>query len=391
MEKPGATRIISIRPEGEFVHTGDIIAELDSSAFRDELDAQKIRVAEAKSFVDQANTLLQANKIAFEEYRMGLLPQDKELVAQYIIACQTELKQAKTNLEWANGALEKGLLSSAQHKANIYAQQRAEITLRGAETMKVRLEKFSSPRLLKNLEAKLQSIQADIFQQENTYSIEATRLKRLQTNIDNCTVRAPRDGIVVYAIAGGNRWGRTTVDIYEGATVREGQALVNLPDPRRMNVKAKVNESKVNFIKPGQHTDIRIDAFPDRILSGVVKDIVEIGIKADQRPVVRTSGGYIATIDIDQDGFSDLKPGLSAEVTFHTEIKRNVVRIPVQSVRKFGDKSYVAVAVGEGFSWRAVTLGAANPAYFEVREGLKSGERIYSDPTALAPPSPGKA
>jgi HlyD family secretion protein len=389
MEKPGSTRIISIKPEGEFVSKGDIIAALDSAPFRDELAAQKIRVAEATSFVNQAKTLLAANTIAFEEYKEGLLPQDKLLVGQYIIACETELKQAKRTLEWSDGALKKGLLSVAQHRASIYALERAEISVREAKTMKVRLEQFSSPRLLKNLEAKLQSIRADIDAQEITLSIETTRLKRLQANIDNCTVKAPRDGIVVYAVAGGNRWGRTTPDIYEGATVREGQALINLPDPRRMNVKAKINESKINYIKPGQHAEVRIDAFPDRVLTGVVTDIVEIGtlINGPMSDV----RGYIATVDIDQDGFSDLKPGLSAEVTFNIDVKRDVVRVPIQSVRQFHGKSFVAVAVGEGFSWREVALGDANPAHFEVRSGLKAGEQVYADPSSLTPPGEDKA
>jgi multidrug resistance efflux pump len=385
MEKPGSTRIIWIAAEGTFVKKGDLIAELDSSAFRDELALQKIRVVEAESFVEQAMTLLKANEISRNEYRDGIFPQDKQLVDQYIASCETALAQAKTNLTWSEGAVKKGLLSKAQFNAAVYAEQRANITLKEARTMKTRLENFTGPRLVKNLEAKLQSIQADILAQQTTLENERTRLKRLDQNISNCTVRAPRDGIVVYAMSNGNRWGRTTPDIYEGAPVREGQALVNLPDPRRMNVKAKINESKINLVSPGQKTDIRIDAFPDRQLTGTVTDVVSIGTLVNGP--MSDVRGYVATVDIDQDGFDDLKPGLSAEVTFNLDVKRDVVRVPVQCVRKFHGKAYVAVPNGTSFSWRAVTLGDANAAHFEVRSGLAPGEQVYSDPTSLAPPS----
>ena len=58
-------------------------------------------------------------------------------------------------------------------------------------------------------------------------------LAKAKWRLDNCTVRAPRDGIVVYANTS-NGWGQQTDQIREGATVREGQAIVNLPDPRKM-------------------------------------------------------------------------------------------------------------------------------------------------------------
>ena len=49
-EKAGATRILSILPEGQVVKAGTIVAELDSAAFRDELEAQKIKHDQAKSW-----------------------------------------------------------------------------------------------------------------------------------------------------------------------------------------------------------------------------------------------------------------------------------------------------------------------------------------------------
>ena len=62
-----------------------------------------------------------------------------------------------------------------------------------------RLEKFTGPKILKSLEAKIKAIVADKKNQEASFELEKQRLARLQKCIDNCTLRAPGDGILVYA------------------------------------------------------------------------------------------------------------------------------------------------------------------------------------------------
>ena len=92
--------------------------------------------------------------------------------------------------------------------------------------------------------AKIEAIQADKLAQESVFQLESDRLRRLEETVANCTLRAPRDGIVVYANQA-NRWGQTQNPIQEGVTVRQGQAIFNLPDPNHMQVRGQINESKV--------------------------------------------------------------------------------------------------------------------------------------------------
>ena len=262
--------------------------------------------------------------------------------------------------------------------------QRSEIMLREARTMKSRLETFTGPRLITNLEAKLEAIRADVLAQQTVLEIEKTRLRRLEANIEYCTVRAPRDGIVVYANQT-NGWGRTDVQIVEGAPVREGQSLINLPDPRRMKVRAKINESKVAFIQKGQKAEIRVDAFPDRPMTGTVTEVIPIGSQINGP--LSDVRGYLANVEIDQGGFEELKPGLSAEVTIRIDVRRDVVRIPTQAIRKVGKESYAAVATGDGFLPAEADPGAlSNAAYYEVRSGLDAGDRVLANPDKLDPP-----
>src|SRR5208337_2296825 len=78
-EKPGSTRIVSILPEGTRVTKGQVVCELDASAFDDELKAQLVRWLKAKSWVDQARSILEVSEISLREYRDGIYPQDLQL------------------------------------------------------------------------------------------------------------------------------------------------------------------------------------------------------------------------------------------------------------------------------------------------------------------------
>ena len=93
--------------------------------------------------------------------------------------------------------------------------------------------------------------------------------------IANCTMRAPRDGIIVYANRV-NGWGTVETQIREGLRVYQSQPIFRLLDPRHMQVRAKINESQVARIRSGQPVLIHLDAFPDRLLRGSVAEIVPI-------------------------------------------------------------------------------------------------------------------
>jgi multidrug resistance efflux pump len=391
-EKPGATRIIMILPEGTRVVKDQLVCELDSAAFRDELQAQEIRWAKAKSAVEQVQSTLDVNEITLKEYRDGILPQDTQLIRQYVQTCRVDAERAKKNLDWAKETAAKGFRTATQVQADALAYQQASIALEEALGMANRLDKFTGPKLLKNLEAKLAAIRADKLAQESVFELESTRKRKLETMIQNCVLRAPRDGIVVYANQA-NLWGMVQTQIQEGVTVREGQAIINLPDPKNMRVRAKVNESKVSHIRPGQPARIIVDAFPDRMLSGTVAEVTPIPApSAGPMSDVRI---YYATVNIDSGGFDELRPGLSAEVTFLVDAPRTVVRVPLQAVRWVDTKPYAAVAeVKPGnaekpsWQWRSLTLGETDKGFAEVISGLKPGERVVSRPEALPAPVP---
>ena len=391
-EKPGSTRIISILAEGTAVKKGDVVCELDSAAFRDELKAQQIRWLQAKSYVEQAAATLAVNEITLREYRDGILPQDLHQVRQYIQTCEIDRDRAAKNLEWSQGVQAKGLRASSQVRADELAVQQADFVLSEAKGMLERLEKYTGPKILKSLEAKLASIRTDKLAQDASFALEDERLKRLEKNIAACTLRAPSDGVVVY-VNQTNGWGRVESYIQEGTTVRQDQPIFQLPDPKRMRIKARINETKVAALRTGQSCQVRVDAYPERPLQGKVLDVTAIsspvnGPFSDVRV-------YFALISMDA-AFADLRPGLSAEVTFLNDRRSDVERIPLASVRRLGGESFVAIpeptpADAEQdrppYRWQKVDLGLSDADYIEVVSGLDAGDRIIADPSSLDVPT----
>jgi multidrug resistance efflux pump len=389
MEQPGATRIISILPEGSRVKKGDLVCELDSAAFKDERQAQLIHYLEAQSFVEQARSILEVNEISSREYRDGIYPQDLQLIRQYITMCQTEAERARRMVVWSRDVGKKGFRAPAQVKADELALQQAEIGLSEAQGMEVRLEKFTGQRILTAREAKIKAIQADLHAQEQKFELEKQRLQRLEKMIENCSLYAPRDGIVVYANQS-SPWGRVEVQIQEGATVRQSQPIFYVPNPKHMQVKARINESKVALIHTGQTALIRIDAFPDHPLHGTIAQITAIPAPANgSMPDVQV---YYATVNIETGGFDDLRPGLSAEVMLRIESRENVVRVPLQTLRWLDNRPYVALAHstpdGPTWTWTAVELGMSDAMHAEVLSGISPGDRVVAHPGLLPSPRP---
>ncbi|MHB1562041.1 MAG: efflux RND transporter periplasmic adaptor subunit, partial [Isosphaeraceae bacterium] len=210
-------------------------------------------------------------------------------------------------------------------------------------------------------------------------------------NIAKCTVRAPSNGIIVYANQSDWR-GMASVVIDEGVTLREMQPIFNLPDPQHMRVKAKINESKMPLVQTGQPVIVRADAYPDHPLKGVVAEVTPISIPI-RGSDVRI---YYANINI-LEGFDALRPGLSAEIEIEVERREGVTRVPIDAIRWIEGKPFVALydpsrgnADHDPWRWQPIEIGLSDPDHAEVIAGLKPGDRVVDRPFDLPPPKADK-
>ena len=366
---------------------GAVVCLLDSSAFEDELRIQKIRCLQAKSWVEQARSLLEASQIALREYEGGIFPQDLELVRHHTQTCEIHRERCQRNLTWSRSVATKGYRTPAQLKADLLALQDAEIVVEGARDMLDRLVRFTQERILKSLGAKIEAIRADMLALETVYEIERQRQRRIETMIAHCTLRAPRGGVIVYANRT-NGWGQVETRIFAGQTVYESQPIFRMLDPHSMRIRAKINQTRIAQIKPGLKARIQLDAFPDRSFVGTVEEVT---------PIPEPSNGpfsdvltYFANVTLDAGGFDDLRPGLSARVVVEVETRRAVPRVPIEAIRWTAGKSFAAVTAADetepGWEWKPVQLGISDTSFAQVISGLEPGDKVVSDPDDLPAP-----
>jgi multidrug resistance efflux pump len=383
-DRPGSTRILKILEEGSHVSEGDIVCWLEDSALKDELQAQLIKWSQAKSWVEQAEKALEVAEISLLEYTEGVYPRDQQLVDQYIYVCRVQLAQSKTKLDWTTNMHSRLMQSEAQVKGATYEFERMEVALKDALSMKRKLEEFTMPKLVANLEAKIAAVRSDLLAQRVAFQLEDQRKARLETAISHCILRAPRDGMVVY-VNQANRWGQVENPMREGVTVRENQSIFQIPNSGRMKVKAKINESKVSLIKEGTRTRVRVEALPNLEISGTVDKVTVIpSTAAGPFSDVKV---YYADIDLDDGNFEGLKPGMTALVEFLVEDRNDVNRVPIRSLRWFNGIPFAAVpSEPGGYSWKPLELGVRDAYYAEVVSGIERGQQIIADPSELTPP-----
>ena len=209
---------------------------------------------------------------------------------------------------------------------------------------------------------------------EGRHRIAREQLQELYEQMSNCVIRAQRPGLVVY---GGNDDRRNfggEEPIREGATVRERQTILTIPDMNRMSVKVKIHESHIKKIIKGLKASVQLDAFPDQKLQGEVSKVAVLPDSGNRwmNPDMKI---YPTTINI-QGAREWLKPGMSAKVEILVNELTNVVYIPIQAVITQKGKHLCYVATHTGSEARDVAVGEFNDEFIEIKKGIKEGENV---------------
>ena len=242
---------------------------------------------------------------------------------------------------------------------------------------------------------------------KNQLKTAQSELSRAQTNLSYATIYSPIDGIVMDKA------------VEEGQTVA---ASFNTPtlftianDLTKMQVETKVDEADIGEVKAGQPVTFTVDAFPDDIFTGIVKEV-------RINPTV-TANVVTYTVIIDAPNpESKLFPGMTASVTITTK-KESGVCIPMtalfasidpEMMKQLEKKGYtfkslyknqeeltqglkditkktIWVKAGENvYEQRSVTVGLNNGVNTLIPEGLREGEEVVISVSEAMEGMPGK-
>jgi multidrug efflux pump subunit AcrA (membrane-fusion protein) len=369
--------ILELVPEGTFVEEGDFLVRLDDSTLQNDLQLQQINCNSSAAVLIQARTAVETAKLALKEYQEGTFRQAEEQIQSEIFIAEENSRRAVEYLRYSERLAAKGYVSPIQLDADRFAVDKAAKELEVAKTKHGVLRDFTRQKMVKQLEADVKTAEAKMGAALQINTVEETRLEKIKTQIAKCIITAPRAGQVVYANQPGIG-NNDAVVIEEGRIVRERQVLIRLPNPKQMQVVAKINESRIDMIRPGMKTRVKVDAIADFELEGIVRKVSEYPTQQNSSLMSHIKE-YETEIEIinPPDG---LRPGMTAQAAVLVEERPEAAQVPLQAVIERNGHFYCLVHGPEGLSARQVQIGPTNDKFVVIEKGLAAGEQIAMAP-----------
>jgi HlyD family secretion protein len=403
----GQTAVQTLVKEGVSVKKGDILATLDASAINQKIEDTTLELQRAEADLTTAQEMIEIQKLAnsanleaaevalvlaeldYQSYTEGSYPAAVKSGETTIEMGEITLKNTMEDLERTRDLATKGFVTAADVKKSELAVTTAKQALDKAKTDHEVLTKYThESELAAKRNAKAQAEQrlartkrenssnlsqktADTQAKGAALSTLKRRMARLQEQLAACTIKAPADGIVVYATSNDRN---AQSPLQEGATVRERQALFRLPDTSEMKAVIRIQESQVSKLQIGQRGMVRIVSQAEPIGATLTR----ISVLADSsnrfwNPDLKE---YPVELTLDRTP-TEVKPGMGLSAEIFIERLEDVTAIPVGAVYAAGDEHYVFVKSGEvNVTPVKVKLGEANETHVAVEGALPSQAQV---------------
>ena len=369
------TPILWVIDEGTYVKKGDKLVELDSSGLETELQAQRILVSSAEAIVISSKAAVRTAEIGLQEYLEGTYETEKRAILSEIALAEQEMRKMELNLASAERLAAKGMVKSLQIDAEKFAVSNSKNMLDSATGRLKVLETLTKEKMKVQLESAIDAAKAKLSSDESVLNEELNKLRAAEDQVAKCVISSPADGVVVHNNVFSGRGGAEFV-VEAGASVRERQCIIKLPDPNRMQVKAKINESRITLIREGMPVKITITAASDE-LKGRVKRVNKY---AEPGSWFSSSVKEYATFVEILDPPETIRTGMTAEVRIFVEQLEDALQIPVQGIYEFKGHHFCLKKKGEGWETVEIKLGATNDKMVTVDEGLAEGDEIALNP-----------
>jgi HlyD family secretion protein len=331
--------------DGDKVSNGQLLLKIKPDTYISIRDRATAAVDAAKANLANSKAQLEQVKVQFEQASLTF-NRNKKLWEQGVIS-EAEWETAKSNYEIA--------------KANVTA---AEQTVLSAE-----------------------------------YSIRSAEasLKEANENLIKTSVYAPMSGTIsMLNVEKGER--------VVGTELMTGTEMLRIADLSKMEVLVEVNENDIVRVRESDTAIIELDAYMDKKFKGIVTEIANSAKTAGMSTDQVTS--FEVKILLLEDSYKDLiekennipfRPGMSASADIQTEVKLDVLSLPIQAIttridtvnkndtavleNKDKEPEEVAFVYEDGkVKQLKVVTGIQDNNFIEILEGLKEDEEVVAAP-----------
>jgi len=161
-----------------------------------------------------------------------------------------------------------------------------------------------------------------------------------------------------------------------GVTFSGSSNAFTIADLSHVWIICDVYENDLSSVHLGQKADIRLTAYPDRVLTGVISDI---GAVLD--PQIRTAKVRIQVENPD----TLMRVGMFATATIHGKTQETRAAVPATAVLHLHDRDWVYVPAGDSkFRRLSVRGGEMLPGNMqEILSGINAGQQVVANALAL--------
>lgn len=225
-----------------------------------------------------------------------------------------------------------------------------------------------SPQALDTAKTAADSLHSKIALTKEQIRASDSKIGVAQQDVDNCTVRAPFDGIIVSKDA--QRGEIVSPLSAGGGFTRTG--IATLVDMNSLEIEVDVNESYIARVKSGQRVSATLDAYPDRELPASVRTVIPTADRQKATVKVR-----IAFDKLDD----TILPDMGVKVAFLSPApppNKNgsdaKAIIPKSAVHDDAGKQIVYLVHEQKLERRAVSLGNDRGSDVEILAGISPGD-----------------
>jgi cobalt-zinc-cadmium efflux system membrane fusion protein len=199
---------------------------------------------------------------------------------------------------------------------------------------------------------------------------EQLRVLGVDKNHPTATVKvyAPASGFIIAQ--------NVTNAAAAGVTFAGSSSAFTIADLSHVWIVCDVYENDLPAVRLGQKADIRLTAYPDRVLTGVISDI---GAVLD--PQIRAAK---VRIQVENPG-TLMRVGMFATATLHGKTVETLAQVPAEAVMHLHDRDWVYIAAGDGkFRRVPVQGGAMLPGNMQaIKSGIQVGQQVVANALGL--------
>ncbi|HEY9856570.1 MAG TPA: efflux RND transporter periplasmic adaptor subunit, partial [Stenomitos sp.] len=171
---------------------------------------------------------------------------------------------------------------------------------------------------LETAQANYDTAQAQVIAERASLQQAAASLHQAEVNLGYATIVSPVDGVVI----------SRNIDVGQtvAASLQAPTLFLIAQDLRQVQVDTNVAEADIGKLKAGLQAEFTVDAFPGETFKGRVRQI------RNAPQTVQNVVTYDAVLDVENPE-QKLKPGMTANVSFLYDSRKDVLRVPNAALR----------------------------------------------------------